>query len=170
MKKTILMAAFLAAFITQTVAQDKYGHLNFGVLIASMPETTLADSTLENLQKQLTQEGEAKAQAWYAKVAEFQKGVQGGTMTPVQQQTQQAELEKERDELMAFEQQMGQAIQSKREELLQPIIDKAQAAIAAVAKSNQYILVFDTSVFNAILFAQETDDLMPMVKAQLGIQ
>ncbi|HMQ46167.1 MAG TPA: OmpH family outer membrane protein [Saprospiraceae bacterium] len=170
MKKTILLAALLAAFFTQTVAQDKYGHLNFAVLIASMPETALADSTLENLQKQLTQEGETKAQAWYAKVTEFQKAVQEGTMTPVQQQTRQSELEKERDELIAFEQQMGQAIQAKREELLQPIIDKAQGAIDAVAKANQYKLVFDTSVFNAILFAQETNDLMPLVKAQLGIQ
>ena len=35
---------------------------------------------------------------------------------------------------------------------------------------NGEIMVFDTSIFGAIMYAKDTDDIMPLVKAKLGIE
>ena len=41
--------------------------------------------------------------------------------------------------------------------------------VEQVAQENNFQLIFDTSMFNAVLFAAESEDVMPMVKAKLGI-
>ena len=53
--------------------------------------------------------------------------------------------------------------------MLKPIIEKAQKAIEEYAKENGYVMVFDTSVFNAVLFVDEGDNLMDVIKAKLGL-
>lgn len=151
-------------------AQGRYGHLNFGELLNIMPETKGAEASLEAFQKQLTAQGEAMAAKFQADYTEAVRLMQNGELTPVQQQQKQTELQQQQQAIAAYEEQMTQQINARREELLKPIIDKADAAIATVAKANQFIMVFDTSVFNAILFAGETEDLLPLVKTQLGIQ
>ena len=88
---------------------------------------------------------------------------------PAQQAPQEAALQKEQQEIMAYEQEVMQLVDAKRQELLKPIFDKAQNAINDVAKSNGYIMVFDTSIPNAVLFVQDSDDIMAMVKTKLGI-
>jgi outer membrane protein len=166
MKSYILFAAFL--FLTPALSMaQKYGHLNFGNLISSLEETKAADSELEAYQKQLVTKGEEMAAAWQKEAQAFAQQVQSGTMAPKAQQETQAKLEKERDEILAYEQEVAQKVQAKRQELLEPLITKAEQAIQEVAKENGYVMIFDTSVFNAILFAEEADDVMELVKAKL---
>ncbi len=169
MKRILLLSAFVALAASAASAQ-KYGHLNFGILISSLPETKLADQELESYQKELTEKGQKMATTWQQKAQEFTVKVQSGELTPKEQQQQQATLEQERDEIMGYEQEMQQLMQEKRQELLSPIVEKVEQAINEVAKENGYVMVFDTSVFNAILFAQESDDLMASIKAKLGIE
>ena len=57
-----------------------------------------------------------------------------------------------------------------RNEMLKPIVARAQTAIDEVAKENGYVMVFDTSIFGAIMYAKDTEDIMPLVKAKLGIE
>ena len=65
---------------------------------------------------------------------------------------------------------MGRNVEVKRQELLGPIIKKAKDAVTTVAKEKGYQLVFDSSIFGTILFAEDTTDLLPMVKVHLGIE
>ena len=30
-------------------------------------------------------------------------------------------------------------------------------------------MIFDTSIFNAVLYLEESDDVMPLIKAKLGL-
>lgn len=166
MKSYILFAAFLFLAPTLTMAQ-KYGHLNFGNLISSLEETKAADSELEAFQKQLVTKGEERAAAWQKKAEAFAKQVQSGELAPKLQQEKQAELEEERNSILEYEQEVSQKVQAKRQELLEPIIAKAEKAIQDVAKENGYVMIFDTSTFNAILFAKDSDDVMELVKAKL---
>jgi outer membrane protein len=53
--------------------------------------------------------------------------------------------------------------------LYSPIIKKAEDAINAIAKEKGYSYIFDTSV-GAVLFAQESDDVMSLVKAKLSLK
>ncbi|MCG8330499.1 MAG: OmpH family outer membrane protein [Chitinophagales bacterium] len=166
MKNFLLLAALLFAGALNMNAQ-KYGHMNFGSVIAALPETEAADKELEAYQKQLNADVEKRATAWQGKVQAFYTAVEGGTLTPVQQQQQQQALEKEQQEILQLQQSIAQKVQMKRQSLLEPIVSKVEGAINTVAKENGYQFIFDTSVFNAILFAEESDDVSEMVKAKL---
>ena len=169
MKKIMLFCAVLTVVSVNGFAQ-KYGHLNFGNLVSLLPETKVADDSLVAYQKQLVAKGEVMAKDFQEKYTKFSEQVQGGLVTPIQQQKMQDELQKLQNDILQYEDQITQLVTAKREELLKPIIDKAEAAIKDVAKANGYVMIFDTSVFNSVLYAVETDDLMPMLVAKLGLK
>ncbi|HMO37949.1 MAG TPA: OmpH family outer membrane protein [Saprospiraceae bacterium] len=164
-----LLVLLLLSGLTWQMSAQKYGHLNFGNLMALMPETKAADEALKKLQEELLEKGETMAKAFQEKYLAAVKEVQSGTLSPRQQQELQQNLEKEQQALADYEQEMQEKIERKREELLTPIVEKAEQEIAAFAKENGYILVFDTSVFNAILFAQDTDDVLPALRKKLNL-
>ncbi len=149
---------------------QKYGHLNFGNVIALMPKTKAADAEMKAFRDQINAEADTLAKAFQQKYLAALQEVQAGTLSPLQQQQLQEELEKGQEDLAKYEQESEQKIQAKRQELLGPIIAEAEAAIQEVAKENGYVMVFDTSLMNAILFAKDADDMMPLVKAKLGIK
>jgi len=165
-KHFLLFAVMLFAGMVTTNAQ-KYGHLNFGNLISSLPETEAADSELAAYQKQLNADVEAKTKAWQQKAQEFFKEVEGGNLAPIKQEERQKALETERDQILQSQQSISQKVQLKRKELLEPIVNKVETAIKEVAEENGYVMIFDTSSFNAVLFAQDSEDVMDLVKAKL---
>ena len=61
---------------------------------------------------------------------------------------------------------MMKQLQTKRDELLQPIYTKVNQAINDVAKENGFQFIFDQGV---LLFAEESQNIGPMVKTKLGI-
>jgi len=168
MKKLLFL--FLLSGIAMTASAQKYGHLNFGNLLSLMPETKAADEALKKFQQDAVAKGDTMAKKFQEKYIAAAKDVQEGKLSPLQQQQTEDALKKEQETIVAYQQDINQKVQEKREELLTPIIDKAEKAIAEIAKTNGYLMVFDTSVFNAILFAQDSDDVMPLVKEKLGIK
>ena len=169
MKKILLVSTLVLGSLVALVGQDKYGHLNFGNLIAQMPEAVAANDSLEIMQATMVARGEAMAAQFQRDATAFISEVQGGTLTPVQQQQKQAALEQRQVEIQNYEQEIVQSIGESRNQMLEPIIAKAQQAIDDVAKENGFVMIFDTSVFNAVMFADESVDVMPMVKEKLGI-
>ncbi|MEL7248536.1 MAG: OmpH family outer membrane protein [Bacteroidota bacterium] len=170
MKQILLVSTLVLGSLIALTGQDRYGHLNFGNLIAVMPEAIQANDSLEIMQATMVARGEAMAAQFQRDASAFIKDVQSGTLTPVQQQERQAALEKRQVEIQNFEQEIVQTMGATRNQMLEPIIARAQQAIDDVAKENGYVMVFDTSVFNAVMFADESEDLMDMVKAKLGIE
>lgn len=164
------LTLLLSVGLTSSIAQEKYGHVNFSGLIAQMTETKAADSELEAYQKQLIAAGEKMAKEFQGKVTKFQNDIQGGGVTPKDQAEREKALGAEQQKILAYEQEIQQKLGAKREELLKPIVEKAQKAIEEYAKANGYGMVFDTSLFNSVLFAQDSDDLMPALKTKLGIK
>jgi outer membrane protein len=170
MKKIILLGAVFVVSLVSVRAQELYGHLNFGNLIAQMPEAVAANDSLEIMQATMVATGETMAQQFQRDASAFIKAVQTGDMPPVKQQERQAALEKRQAEIQNYEQVIINTIGKKRNEMLKPIVARAQAAIDEVAKENGYVMVFDTSIFGAIMYAKDTEDIMPLVKAKLGIE
>ena len=66
-----------------------------------------------------------------------------------------------------FKNDAAQSIETKQDQLLTPIRQKALDAIKEVAKENKYTYVFDVSTQ---LFNSESDDLTDKVKAKLGLK
>jgi outer membrane protein len=167
--KQFLPALAICLLCASGISAQKYGHLNLGNAVAMMPETKAADSALDTYSRQLVAKGEEMVKKFQDNYNAFVKEYQAGTMTPLAQKTGEEALQKERGAIVAYDEEMKQKIENKRQELLLPIFEKVQAALDELAKEKGYMMVFDSSVFNTLLFAAETDDLMPMLKAKLGI-
>jgi len=169
MKKITL--AFVALFaILGTVSAQKYAHLNYGNLLNAMPAVKDADKQLEDFQKALVSKGEEMSSKLKDGYLAFLKDQQSGNFSPAKLQERQAQLEAEQTAIQSYEEAVRKQISDKREALLKPILDRVNQAIQDVAKEKGYSLVFDTSSFNAVLFAKDTEDLFPLVKTKLGIQ
>lgn len=169
MKKITL--AFIALFaVLGSVSAQKYGHLNYGNLLSAMPAVKDADKQLEDFQKALVSKGEEMSTKLKDGYLAFLKDQQSGNFSPAKLQERQAQLEAEQSAIQTYEETVRKQISEKREQLLQPILDRVNVAIQEIAKEKGYALVFDTSSFNAILFAKDTEDLYPLMKGKLGIQ
>lgn len=169
MKKIFWMAAFLLLVTLSVQAQAKYGHLNFGNVVALMPTTKGADESLKIYQDSLVQVGEQRIKDFEARAQAYMAKVQGGDMTPVEQEKQGQALQQEQAALQQLDGYISQMLSVRREQLLAPIVKQVEDAIAEYAKANGYMMIFDTSVFNSVLYAQDSDDLFEPIKAKLNL-
>lgn len=170
MKKIFLLSTLLVIGMISLQAQERYGYINLGNLIAQMPEAIAANDSLEVIQATMVAEGQIKAQQFERDAKAFVAKATAGTLTPQQQETQQAALEKRQQEIQNLEQAIVRKVGAKRDQMLAPIVERAQNAISEVAKEKNLLMVFDTSIYGAIMFADESTDIMAMVKEKLGIE
>jgi outer membrane protein len=148
----------------------RYGHINFGNLLTYLPETLAADSLLQVYRGELTVAGEQMAAKLQTDYLAFIQEYREGKLTPLQQQEKQTALQQQQQSIQEYEQEMVEKLGARRQELLEPIVTKAEAAIAKVAKANGFVMVFDTSIFNTILFAADTEDMLNLVLKDLGVE
>lgn len=167
--KFLLFSLSLLVATTGLVAQD-YAHCNFGELLSQMKETASAEKTLKMYNEELVKEGERRAAELQGRIKAYGEKQKSGTMSPLELKKQEAILVADRDKLYAYEQEVAQKTALKRQELLAPVVNRANEAIEAIAKERGYKLVFDTSIFNAVVFADESIDIMAEVKKRLGIE
>lgn len=163
-----LMAMALFVLLTVGVNAQKFGYVNSTLLLSELPTMKAADSELETYQKQLMTSGETMVKAFEAKYQTIAKEVGEGLLSKVQQQAKEQELAAEQQKIQAYEVEVQQKIVKKREELIQPILDKVKVAIEAVGKENGYTMIFDSSA-GTILHANESDDVLALVKTKLGL-
>ena len=68
-----------------------------------------------------------------------------------------------------FQQSAEDKIGAQKQKLYEPIMKKVNDAIQTVAKANGYTYIFDASS-GALLFAAESDDVLPLLKKQLNLK
>jgi outer membrane protein len=168
--RRLFCVLFFCLSVICTGFSQKFGHLNLGNVVAMMPQTKSADTLLAAFQTELITKGEAMAKTFEENYRKYAQDAQSGTVPPIQMQAKEEALQKERDAIIAYDREIQSLVQQKREELLKPIFDIVQAAIEDVSKDGGYQMVFDSSVFNTLLFAVDQDDLMPLVLKKLGIK
>lgn len=169
MKKlfTAVLVTLLATASVSIAQTTKFGHIDSGELIQLMPQTKQADSTLkkyaESLDGQLrtmTGEYQTKLQAYQSKADSFPDAIR---------QTKEKELNDLGNRIQDFRETAQESIQKKKEELYGPILKRAEDAIKDIAKEKGYAYIFDTSL-GSVIYAQDADNIMPVVKARLGIK
>lgn len=165
-----LIFSFSLLLATVSLTAQKYAHCNFGELLSSMKETAVAEKTLKTYNAQLVAEGEKRAAELQGRIKAYGERQQLGTMSPQEAQKQEAILVADRDKLYAYEQEVAQKTDAKRQELLGPVISRANKTIEAIAKERGYRMVFDTSIFNAVIFADDSINIMAEAKKRLGIE
>ncbi|MFT4762434.1 MAG: outer membrane protein [Paraglaciecola sp.] len=169
MKKIALIAIIALGFISTNSFAQKFGYLNLGNLVVQMPDTEQADNSLKTYQEGLIKKGEEMAKAFETSYALFAKKYQEGGMTPKEAKDAETKLGKERESITKYEKEVYQKIGVKRQELMAPILKKIEIAVNAVGDENNYTFIFDASMSNTILFAQDSDNIETLVKAKLGL-
>jgi outer membrane protein len=164
----LILALLMGAITLSAQTPPKYGHMNLGNLLESMPETKTANDKLKVFADSLTAIDEKMTKSFQEAYKKLEEEYNAGLLTPVQAQTRQAELQKQQEDIQKFEQQAQQSIAAQRESLLKPILTRVEDAVKAVATENSYLMIFDTSS-GAFLFAAEADDVTMLVKKKLGI-
>ena len=165
--KVALVAVCMVFAGNLAKAQTKIGYINFNVLIDQMPETKAIKTQLDAYQKQfldqlttMNNEYTTKGQAYTA---------QRATMTDAVRTVKEGELTDIQKRMTDYQNTAQQSVTAKTNELSKPLIDKARAAIAQVAKEKGYSYVIDTYQTDLIV-SPPGDDLMDSVKAKLAIK
>jgi outer membrane protein len=82
--------------------------------------------------------------------------------------TKQQDLQEMQQRILRFQELASAELKKKQQELMTPIINKAMEAIKTVGKENGFTYIHDQA---ALLYAADnSEDILPLVKKKLGIQ
>ena len=175
MKKMIfvlLACSFLGAGTAlQVNAQNKLGHINSDELLLAMPERDSILVILEEQRQSIIRQSEELNVEYNQKYESYL--LQRDSLSPLIAKTKEDELTDYANRIQTFEAAAQQELQAAQQELFQPILDKAQKAIKEVSEENGFTYVFDVSPQGGMVVyfpEDETFDILPLVKAKLGIQ
>lgn len=170
MKIKIRSIAFIGAILLSSVAvaQQKIGHINAEELLQFMPETKEAQNTLDAYTEQLQKDVKDMEAEFQTKLADLNNNK--ANMSQIMQDSKTQELQQLQQRIQDYSLRAREDLQKKQLDLLKPIVDKANTAINEVAKENNFTYVFDSSQSKAVvIFAVDSEDIMPLVKAKLGL-
>lgn len=160
---------FLFLMSPTNILAQKFGHFNSGNFIESMPERAAADKALNDFQTPLLEQITQKEKTLQERYQQIQRLIVEKKLSQNDIAARQEELRKMQADIQKFSVETQEKIYKKREELFSPILNKVSEAVSAVGKENGFKMIFDTSVYNAILFAADSEDVTALVKQKLGL-
>src|ERR1700761_472459 len=164
--KVALVAACIV-FAGNIAKAQKIGYVALDQIVDQMPETKAAIASITAYNKQfidqlttMNNELQSKGQAYQA---------QRSTMTDAIRTSKEGELADLQKRFQDYQTTAQQQVEAKRNELGKPIIEKARAAVAQVAKEKGYTYVINSSQTDLVV-SPTGDDLMAEAKAKLGLK
>ncbi len=166
MKRMILAVGILS--MAFALHAQKFGHVTSEVLLQAMPEYDSAQLELEELRQHYTLELERIQVEINKKIEEFNQAET--SMSELINEAKASEIQELQMRLQNYNQTAQQDLQQQGMLVMQPVMDKAREAIDEVARENGLLYVFDLSQGNPIYTSEESLDMIPLVRAKLGIQ
>ena len=163
MKKILLLSLTLLISIS-SFSQNKFGYIDSQELLLLMPERKTAEEEVQTFAKSLESQLQAMTAEYQQSVQEYQANE--ATYTDLVKQDKVTEITGLEQRIQSFQQNAQQALQSKEQELLEPILQKARKAIEDVASEGDYTYIFDKSV-GSILYVKESENILDKVKKKL---
>lgn len=160
-----LLAAFFALVTLSSVQAQKFGYINSALFVSELQEVKTANSTLEAFQTQKAKVIENMAKKLQEKAGALDQKKQAGTISPKAYEAQMTNLQKEQEKIVQLQQTSTQELETKRNELFDPILKKVNDTFKAVAKDESLNYIFDTST-GILLYADEALDVTDLVKAK----
>jgi outer membrane protein len=173
MKRFIGIAVLIILFVfagQRAMAQaPKFGHVNSEELIQALPEFDSASVKLEKYRKELINYLELMSVELNNKSDAYNK--ESKNLTDLVKQTKEQELIDLNRKIQEFQTNAQEKLQSKQQELFQPVYAKVDKAIKDVGKENGFMYVFDIAK-GMLLYFDETKstNVMPLAKAKLGLK
>ncbi len=169
MKKVMRVFMVVALTLcTTTIFAQKLGRVNMQELIVAMPETAEMQTKLEAFRQDLLGNLETMQVELNNKYVDYQNTAT--TVTDSVRNLKEKDIQDLQTRMEQFEQSAMQEMQAKQNELLQPIIAKAQAAVKKISQEGEYTVVYDLSVASMAYYDEAAvTDISAAVKAELGI-
>ncbi len=161
----LLVLAFVIISSAGAQKSARFGHIDTDELLRQMPGRDSAQEELERYARQLENKFVSMQNEFQQKYQEFLADEDESELI---RHSRQRELASLQERILEFQESAQEDLLRKEERLLRPIIDKARNAIEKVAEEHNYDYVFDTST-GVLLYSDPGDDIMPMVKKELGL-
>lgn len=164
-KKLIAMLLLMAPL---ALFAQKFGHLNSADIIQVMPEYTAAQTELQNLEKQYTNELQRLESELAKKSEAYEK--EKATLPANIQQRREQELQELYGKMQQYYQTSQQELAQASQEKMAALTEKITKAIKEVGVAGGFLYIFDTA--SGIPYISETlsTDVTAQVKAKLGIK
>ena len=171
MLKNIALVMLLARPMGVFAQNLKFGHINAQEIITVMPEFTQAQTELQTLEKQLSDELQRSSEEFSKKYQEFQQAMAKDSLPANIAERRQNELQDMSQKIDQFRQKAMQDMEKAQSDKMAPIYKKLDDAIKAVGAAEGVIYIFDLAR-TAIPYINEAQsiNLTSKVKAQLGIK
>ena len=161
----IVAVAIFTVLSTGLYAQ-KFGRINFQELVQAMPEIDSVKVKMETATKEYEEHLESLQVELNNKVNDMQKAPE--TMSQSIKELKQREIQELSERLQQYYELAQQELSKTEAELYAPIQAKANEAIKKVCKANGIIVAFHAGSV-AYIDEEMTEDILPKVKAELGI-
>lgn len=148
------------------VVKEKIGYLNSALLLDAMPEAKAARKKLEGIYASNKSKYEGLMQTYQQKGKSLQENAQ--LLNEKEQESRILELQGLEKQLGELEQSTSEAMAKEEEKLLAPIKAKADRIVKQVALENGFTFIMDPSL-GGIVYADSTRDILPLVKAKMGL-
>ncbi len=170
MKKGLIVALVaLLAFSGSAMAQKniKLGHINSNELMQIMPGRDSAQAALQKEVEALQAELETMNKEFETKYNDYV--AKRDQLSELIRKTKESDLQSMRARIEESQSNAQKLLEERQEALLKPIVDRAKKAIEEVGKENGYTYIFDSGI-GTVLYSQDSDDIMPLVKKKLGLK
>lgn len=166
MKKVLFLLCFILP-LSLLAQRSKIANINSMELWDLLPEKKKADSLILELNKTYSKHYNEQNQEIQVLIYNYQNDT---TATPAIRADWAADIQNRQTRLENFKKEAETDLSKKREELLAPIKKKMQDAIDKVANKYKYDYVLDSSFGNIIFAKNDLDDILPLVKLELGLK
>ena len=166
MKKITFLTVLFSILTLITIGQNKFGYIDSQELLMLMPERNTAETEVQEFAKSLEAQLASMTAEYQQRVQDYQANE--SAYTDLVKQDKIAEITGLEQRIQTFGENAQQSLQSKEQELLEPILSKARKAIEDVATDGNFTYIFDKSA-GSILYAKESENILPLVKKKLGL-
>lgn len=170
MKRGVLLIGLVLSIMAmsfETQAQAKFGYINSLELLSLMPGVKTADAQLAKMQEEYGAKIQSYQTTYQEKYVEIQKNAD--QLSEVTLEAELKDLADLENRIVQFQQTAQQALATEREKLFAPILERANNTVQEVAKSNGFSYIFDAAPGSGLLYAPEGENILPLVKAKLGL-
>jgi len=146
----------------------KFGHIDMQALYQVMPERATAEKQIEAFGKELEDAYGVIQKETQTKYAEFM--AKRDSMSETMRNVKEEEINAMTERMQTYNQTAQQSLQAKQQELVKPMLDKADKAVKEVGAEKGLVYVFDMSSRVILYNSKESVDILPFVKTKLGIK
>ena len=164
MKRIIIVAAM--ALMSVSAFAQKFAYVDFNEVIMLMPEMDEARATLEENSKANEEILMTMYEEYQAKVQQYEQ--KKATWTPAILEAKEREIMEIESRVQQTQQSLQQELQQLQQSLQAPIVEKANATVADLAKAKGVVAVFEKGSFLYVDPAQMID-LTSEVRKALNI-